>query len=63
MFPQSSVAANNKISLRKFGFEHECPLIPINYSINFSINTCRLRNKEMQKTFKGHTFFITLHSK
>ena len=36
--PQSSVAANNKFSLREFGFEHECPLIPINYSINFFIN-------------------------
>ena len=32
-------------------------------SINYSINTCRLRNKELQKTFKGHAFFITLHSK
>ena len=38
MFSQSSVAANNKISLREFDFEHECPLIPINYSTNFSIN-------------------------
>lgn len=32
-------------------------------SINFFVNTCRLRNKELQKTFKGHAFFITLHSK
>lgn len=38
MFSQSSVAANNKISLREFDFEHECPLIPINYSTNFFIN-------------------------
>ena len=67
MFPQSSVAANNKISLREFDFEHEFPLIiPLIFSlmsIDFFVNTCRLRNKEMQKTFKGHAFFITLHSK
>lgn len=32
-------------------------------SIDFFVNTCRLRNKEMQKTFMGHAFFLTLHSK
>lgn len=27
-------------------------------SIDFFVNTCRLHNKELQKTFKGHTFLL-----